>query len=229
MYTDTEVGLNGWGCAASSGVTESIVVNSAIAMVSEPSVQVVWHMSSISPLTLHASQLPPSSSELWQPTVTGGGTGANVGAITGGAVGGLAVVVLGGVGLFLVLSLRKWDTAAAAAQGQTAYPPGAPPAQPMVQPPPMAPTHHGGYPDQIWNNQVFAYVPQPQMMPQQQSHQAKSVESEVTMPVDGPSQHGAQSQLQYYPPQQQGYYTQQPQQPQQLAATPPAELLSGGQ
>jgi len=62
----------------------------------------------------------PSDSELSQPTMTGDSTKPNVGAISGSVIGGLAVVVLGSLGLFLVLSLRKKNAAAAAALGQTA-------------------------------------------------------------------------------------------------------------
>ena len=221
IYTDTEAGLSGWGCAASSGPPMSIMVNSAITMASEPTVQVVWRTSStVLSLTHHVSPLAPSDSELSQPTVTGGSTKSNVGAIAGGVVGGLAVVVFGGLGLSLVLSLRRKNAVTAAAQGQTAYQPGAPPAQPMIQQSAMQPTHHSGYPDQNWNNQVYASAAQPQMMPQQQSHQAKYVDSQVTTPLNGPPRYGAQPQLQ-------GYYAQQPQQPQQLAARSPTNLSDG--
>jgi len=178
LYTDNEAGVSGWGCTSYSGRTDSIMVNSAITMVREP-------------------PLVPSNSE----SVTGGDTKSNVGAIAGGAVGGLAVVVFGGLGLFLVLSRRKNNAAVAVAQGQTAYQPGAPTAPPMIQQPAMQPIHHGGYPGQIWNNQVYASAAQPQMMPQQQSHQAKYADSEVATPVNCPPQYGAQSQPQYYPPQ----------------------------
>ena len=171
-------------------------------------------------LTHSTSASAPSDSQLSQPTITGG-------AIAGSVIGGLAVVVLGGLGLFLVLSLRKKNAAAAAAQGQTAYQPGAPPAQPMIQQPPMQPMHPSGYPDQNWNNQVYTSAAQPQMMPQQQSHQSKYAGAEVTTPINGTPQYSAQPQQQYYPPQQQDYYAQQPQQPQQLAAPAPTELSDG--
>lgn len=190
LYTDTEARLSGWGCTRYSGLTEPIVVNSAITIASEPPVQVPS-------LTSLTSPTMPSDTEKPQPTVTGD----NVGAIAGSVVGGLAVVVLSGLGLFLVLSHRKKNAAAAAALGLTANQPGAPPAQPMVQQPAMQPIHSGGYPDQIWNNQFYASAAQPQMMPLQQSHQAKYAGSEVTTPVNGPPQYGAQPQLQYPPPQ----------------------------
>ena len=219
MYTDVEGDLSVWGCTTSSGLTESIVINAPITMSKETSLQVVSRTTFISPsLTGDVGALVPSDSNLSLPTMTSESTKSNVGAIAGGVVGGLAVVVLGGLGLFLVLSRRKKK---AAAQGQTAYQPGVPPAQPMMQQPPMQPMHSGGYPDQNWNNQAYVSAAQPQMMPQQQGHEIKYTDSEVTTPVNGPPQYGAQQQ-QYYSPQQQGYYAQQPQQPQQLVA--PTEL-----
>jgi len=215
VYTDGD--LSAWNCGESSGLTGSIVVN---AMTRELLVgsSLSSTVSSSSTRGAHASA--PSDSELSQPTVTGDSTKSNVGAIAGSVIGGLAVVVLGGLGLFLVLSLRKKNAAAAAAQCQTAHEPGAPPAEPVIQQPPMQAMHAGGYPDQNWNNQVYASAAQPQMMPQQQSHQTKYADSEVTTPVNGTPQYGAQSQ-------QQGCYAQQPQQPQELPAPLPTELSDG--
>jgi len=192
-----------WGCKWTSGLTESFLVNTAIPMATEDSVT-----STPSPV----SSTTPFDSELPRPTVTGE---TNVGAIAGGVVGGLAVAVLGGLGLFLVRSLRKKNAAATAAQGQTVYQLGAPPAQPMIQPPMVQPIHSSGYPDQNWNNQVYASA-----APQQQSHHTKYSDSEVTSPVNGPPQYGA-------PSQKQGYQAQQPQQSQQVTAPPLAELSDG--
>jgi len=203
MYVDTTAGLSGWGCARNAGLTDIISINLAITMAKEPSVT-----SSVSST--------PSDSGLSQPTVTS--VKSNVGAIAGGAVGGLAVVVLGCAGLFVGLSLRRRKTAAATAPGLTVCQHDASPAQPMFQQLPMQPMYPGSYPDQNWNNQVYAPAAQPQVIPQQQSHQAKFADSEVTAPASGTLQYGTQ------PPQQQGYYSQQPQQPQQLAAPPRAEL-----
>lgn len=211
MYTDTAASLSVWGCTTSSGLTEAIVVNAAITMEKETTIQVVSRTSFIAPSVTGNEDAFTSGANLPLPTVTS--KKSNVGAIAGGVVGGLAVVVLGGLGLFLVLSRRK-KKAAAAVQGQTVHQPGAPPVQPMMQQPPMQPMHSGGYPDQSWNNQAYASAAQPQMMPQQQSQENKYTESDVTTPVNGPPQYGAQPQQQYYPPQQQGYYAQQPQQPQ---------------
>jgi len=201
MYTATDSDLSVWDCTTSSGLTGSFLLNAAITMTTETPVPT---SSSI------VSSSTSSDSELPRPTVSDESPKSNVGAITGSVVGGLAVVVLGGLGLFLIRSLRKKNAAATAAQGQTVYQLGAPPAQPI---------HSNGYPDQGWNNQVYASAAQPQMAPQQQSHHAKYSDSEVTTPVNGPPQYSA--------PSQQGYQAQQPQQPQQVMAPPLAELSDG--